>query len=126
MATHSSRYTTVDSGQTHNPHRKPLVRRSRQTCGSLKLALIAGRDRCVSAGARRGNSGACRYPTGLMTLTVNELRRLFDALLLSTHHTITSLLAWSRHAGDDKTNTEPANPTTDAEKHNDHDLRLQY
>jgi SRSO17 transposase len=35
-------------------------------------------------------------PTGLITLTVNEFRRLFDALLLVTRHTITSLLAWSR------------------------------
>ena len=35
-------------------------------------------------------------PTGLIMLTVNEFRRLFDALLLTTRHTITSLLAWSR------------------------------
>jgi hypothetical protein len=35
-------------------------------------------------------------PTGLITLTVNEFRRLFDALLLVTQHTVTSLLAWSR------------------------------
>ena len=35
-------------------------------------------------------------PTGLITLTVNEFRRLFDALLLLTKHTLTSLLAWSR------------------------------
>jgi SRSO17 transposase len=35
-------------------------------------------------------------PTGLIMLTVNEFRRLFDALLLVTRHTITSLLAWSR------------------------------
>lgn len=34
--------------------------------------------------------------TGLITLTVNEFRRLFDALLLTAKHTITSLLAWSR------------------------------
>jgi SRSO17 transposase len=35
-------------------------------------------------------------PTGLIMLTVNEFRRLFDALLLATHHTLESLLAWSR------------------------------
>jgi hypothetical protein len=35
-------------------------------------------------------------PTGLITLTVNEFRRLFDALLLAAHHTVESLLAWSR------------------------------
>jgi len=35
-------------------------------------------------------------PAGLIALTVNEFRRLFDALLLVTNNTITSLLAWSR------------------------------
>jgi hypothetical protein len=35
-------------------------------------------------------------PDGLIALTVNEFRRLFDALLLTAHHTITTLLAWSR------------------------------
>ena len=35
-------------------------------------------------------------PTALITLTVNEFRRLFDALLLVTHHAVTTLLAWSR------------------------------
>ena len=34
-------------------------------------------------------------PTGLITLTVNEFRRLFDALLLTAKHTIDSLLHWS-------------------------------
>jgi hypothetical protein len=29
-------------------------------------------------------------------LTVNEFRRLFDALLLATNHTVATLLAWSR------------------------------
>jgi SRSO17 transposase len=35
-------------------------------------------------------------PVGLITLTVNEFRHLFNALLLTAKHTITSLLAWSR------------------------------
>ena len=34
-------------------------------------------------------------PTGLITLTVNEFRRLFDALLLAAKHTVTRLLRWS-------------------------------
>ncbi len=34
-------------------------------------------------------------PAGLITLTINEFRRLFDALLLTTCHTISTLLAWS-------------------------------
>ena len=34
-------------------------------------------------------------PTGLIELTVNEFRRLFDALLLGGHPTLTTLLSWS-------------------------------
>jgi len=34
-------------------------------------------------------------PDGLIELTVNEFRRLFDALLLAARHTIETLLAWS-------------------------------
>jgi SRSO17 transposase len=34
-------------------------------------------------------------PTGMIELTVNEFRRLFDAVLLAARHTITTLLAWS-------------------------------
>jgi hypothetical protein len=36
-----------------------------------------------------------REPDGLITLTVNELRRLFDALLLGAHRTLARLLHWS-------------------------------
>ncbi|MGI9092341.1 MAG: hypothetical protein ACR2FF_02610 [Mycobacteriales bacterium] len=32
----------------------------------------------------------------MIELTVNEFRRLFDALLLTAKHTIDTLLAWSR------------------------------
>ena len=35
-------------------------------------------------------------PAGMIQLTVNEFRRLFDALLLATRHTIDALLTWSR------------------------------
>jgi hypothetical protein len=35
-------------------------------------------------------------PSGLIELTVNEFRRLFDALLPGAKHTIDTLLAWSR------------------------------
>jgi len=35
-------------------------------------------------------------PAGLITLTVNEFRRLFDALLLATNHSLATLLAWSQ------------------------------
>ncbi|VAZ75457.1 hypothetical protein LAUMK15_02787 [Mycobacterium persicum] len=36
------------------------------------------------------------HSAGAGALTVNEFRRLFDALLLVTHRTLASLLAWSR------------------------------
>jgi len=35
-------------------------------------------------------------PAGLIELTVNEFRRLLDALLLSAKRTIDTLLTWSR------------------------------
>ncbi len=56
-------------------------------------------------------------------MTVNEFRRLFDALLLATSHTVTP--CWPGHDGADDTNAEHAFPTTDAANINDHDLRLQ-
>jgi hypothetical protein len=34
-------------------------------------------------------------PTGLIAMTVNEFRRLFDAIQLATSPTLDSLLAWS-------------------------------
>ena len=46
--------------------------------------------------ATAGERDAHPTPVGLILLTVNEFRRLFDTLLLTTRHTITSLLAWSR------------------------------
>jgi hypothetical protein len=35
-------------------------------------------------------------PDGMIELTVNEFRRLFDAILLAARHTLDTLLAWSR------------------------------
>jgi SRSO17 transposase len=57
------------------------------------LAMLAHAFLAVATAAERDTQ-----PTsaGLIALTVNEFRRLFDALLLVTRHTITSLLAWSR------------------------------
>ena len=75
----------------------------------------------------RGHRHRTRHqptPAGLITLTVNEFRRLFDALLLVT--ATPSPPCWPGHDGDDNTNTEPAYPTTDDANTNDLDLRLQY
>ena len=57
------------------------------------LAMLAHAFLAVATASERDTHPT---PTGLITLTVNEFRRLFDALLLTTRHTITSLLAWSR------------------------------
>jgi SRSO17 transposase len=57
------------------------------------LAMLAHAFLAVATAIERDTQPA---PVGLITLTVNEFRRLFDALLLVTHHTVTSLLAWSR------------------------------
>ena len=57
------------------------------------LAMFAHAFLAVATATERDTTPT---PTGLITLTVNEFRRLFDALLLSTRHTITTLLAWSR------------------------------
>jgi SRSO17 transposase len=57
------------------------------------LAMLAHAFLAVATAAERDHAPA---PAGLIELTVNEFRRLFDALLLATKHTIDTLLAWSR------------------------------
>ena len=57
------------------------------------LAMLAHAFLAVATATERD---AQPTPEGLIALTVNEFRRLFDALLLVTHHTTTTLLAWSR------------------------------
>ena len=57
------------------------------------LAMLAHAFLAVTTATERDNRPT---PIGLITLTVNEFRRLFDALLLTARHTVTSLLAWSR------------------------------
>ena len=69
------------------------VRRWRSWHRWTTLAMLAHAFLAVATAAERE---AQPTPAGLITLTVNEFRRLFDALLLVTKHTITSLLAWSR------------------------------
>jgi SRSO17 transposase len=57
------------------------------------LAMLAHAFLAVTCATERDTHPT---PAGLTMLTVNEFRRLFDALLLATNQTITSLLAWSR------------------------------
>jgi SRSO17 transposase len=57
------------------------------------LAMLAHAFLAVATAIERD---AQPTPDGLIALTVNEFRRLFDALLLVTHHTLATLMAWSR------------------------------
>jgi SRSO17 transposase len=56
------------------------------------LAMLAHAFLAVATCIERQNAPT---PDGLIELTINEFRRLFDALLLAAKHTITTLLAWS-------------------------------
>jgi SRSO17 transposase len=56
------------------------------------LAMLAHAFLAVATATERDHVPAI---TGLISLTVNEFRRLFDALLLAARHTITTLLRWS-------------------------------
>ena len=69
------------------------VRRWRSWHRWTTLAMLAHAFLAVATAIERHTAPT---PTGLIPLTVNEFRRLFDALLLVTHRTLTSLLAWSR------------------------------
>jgi hypothetical protein len=57
------------------------------------LAMLAHAFLAVATAIERDHAPA---PTGLIELTVNEFRRLFDALLLGAKHSIDTLLAWSQ------------------------------
>jgi SRSO17 transposase len=57
------------------------------------LAMLAHTFLAVATAIERDHAPA---PAGLIELTVNEFRRLFDALLLGAKHTIDTLLTWSR------------------------------
>ena len=63
-------------------------------------------------------------PEGLITLTVNEFRRLFDALLVPQNGPWPACSPGPH--GAENTNTEPAKATTADGKTNDHELLLQY
>ncbi len=56
------------------------------------LAMLAHAFLAVTTAIEREHSPT---PVGLVSLTVNEFRRLFDALLLTATHTMSKLLAWS-------------------------------
>jgi len=68
------------------------VRRWRSWHRWTTLAMLAHAFLAVTTTAQRDQTPT---PTGLIPLTVNELRRLFDALLLTTGHTLDRLIHWS-------------------------------
>jgi SRSO17 transposase len=57
------------------------------------LAMLAHAFLAVATAAERQHAPA---PAGLIELTVNEFRRLFDATLLAAQHPTDDLLKWSR------------------------------
>jgi len=57
------------------------------------LAMLAHAFLAVATAIERHHAPP---PTGLIELTVNEFRRLFDPLLLGAKHSIDTLLAWSQ------------------------------
>ena len=69
------------------------VRRWRSWYRWTTLAMLAHAFLAVTTAIERDTQPT---PAGLIALTVNEFRRLFDALLLVTNHTVATLLAWSR------------------------------
>ena len=69
------------------------VRRWRSWYRWTTLAMLAHTFLAVATATERDTAPT---PAGLIALTVNEFRRLFDAIVLAGHRTITSLLAWSR------------------------------
>jgi len=81
--------------------------------------MLAHAFLAVATAAERDATPA---PDGLIELSVNEFRRLFDALLLATRHTLTALLKWSTWRRRHQARAREC--TTDAANTNDHDLRL--
>ena len=69
------------------------VRRWRSRYRWTTLAMLAHAFLAVATAIERDTAPT---PAGLIALTVNEFRRLFDALLLATLQSLTALLAWSR------------------------------
>jgi hypothetical protein len=68
------------------------VRRWRSWHRWTTLAMLAHAFLAVACAER----DTAPTPAGLIALTVNEFRRLFDALLLATNNSVATLLAWSR------------------------------
>jgi SRSO17 transposase len=97
------------------------VRRWRSWYRWTTLAMLAHAFLAVATAIERDTAPT---PAGLIALTVNEFRRLFDALLLATNHTIATLLAWSRWRRRHQYRARQSHYRR--RETNDPNLRLQY
>jgi hypothetical protein len=97
------------------------VRRWRSWHRWSTLAMRAHAFLAVTTAAERDHT---RPRPGLIPLTVNELRRLFNAIILATKQTLTHLPAWSTRRRKHQARAREA--TTDDANNNDHKLRLPY
>ena len=96
-------HVRVDRGGVHAPaeglgaHEAATLAQRRGSLSSMlswtTLAMLAHAFLAVATAIERDHTPT---PDGLIELTVNEFRRLFDALLLAAKHTIDTALAWSR------------------------------
>src|SRR6476659_5555682 len=91
----------ANAGPSKSPSRPPKgltgldqhqVRRWTSWHRWTTLAMLAHAFLAVATATQRDTHP---NPEGLISLTVNEFRRLFDALLLAAKHTLTTLLRWS-------------------------------
>ncbi len=89
----------------------------------VTLAMLAHAFLTVITAAERAATPA---PDGLIPITVNELRRLFDALLLRPNRSLGTTAALV-HLATTTPSPSPRQPLpTTRPNHHDHELRLQY
>ncbi len=84
------------------------------------LAMLAHAFLAVTTAAERA---AHPSPRGLIAVTVNEFRRLFNAILATTHHSLTTVLAWSLWRRRHQARARECHYKRRGH-HPDHDLRL--
>ncbi len=101
------------------------VRRWTSWHREVTLAMPAHAFLTVITAAERAARPA---PDGLIPITVNELRRLFDALLLRPPHDLQRLQRWSLWApATPSPIASPSQPLPETgTEHHDQELRLQY
>jgi SRSO17 transposase len=97
------------------------VRRWRSWHRWTTLAMLAHAFLAVATAAHRDTNPT---PAGLIKWTVNEFRRLFDALLLTARRSLTTLLGWSAWRRRHQARARDSHYRR--REPNDHELRLSY